>query len=344
MKTKTAPGKHILFLPRWYPNRYDPMPGLFIRRHALSVSKEWQVSVLYVHTDFNKIKSGYEIEAFHNDGITEVIVYTRAFHTGIAKLDSLLNLYRFFKAHLKGYRILRETLPTPALTHVNVLTRCGVVALFLKVFKWIPFVITEHWTRYLPGMDSFNGGFRKWISRIVVRNSSAVLPVTLNLQKAMESHGLTNSNYVVIPNVVDTSLFQPHPLPPAERERMFLHVSCFDDKQKNISGILNVLKRLSEKRQDWKCIMVGEGIHFKELVAYAEELKLKDTFVQFTGLKENQELVRLMQKAQFQLMFSRYENLPVVIPESFACGVPFISTNVGGIAEHIHPQLGILLD
>ena len=26
--------KHIVFLARWYPHRYDPMFGLFVQRHA----------------------------------------------------------------------------------------------------------------------------------------------------------------------------------------------------------------------------------------------------------------------------------------------------------------------
>ena len=42
---------HVLYLPRWYPNRYDPMPGLFIERHGLSVLKHCDISVLYVHAD-----------------------------------------------------------------------------------------------------------------------------------------------------------------------------------------------------------------------------------------------------------------------------------------------------
>ena len=44
------------------------------------------------------------------------------------------------------------------------------------------------------------------------------------------------------------------------------------------------------------------------------------------------------------LMFSRYENLPVVILESYACGVPVLSTDVGGIREHMNKDLGILIE
>ena len=52
----------------------------------------------------------------------------------------------------------------------------------------------------------------------------------------------------------------------------------------------------------------------------------------------------MMKAADFMIMFSRDENLPVVILESYACGVPVISTDVGGIREHMNDDLGILLD
>lgn len=341
---QSAPARmKILYLPRWYPNRKDPMPGLFIRRHALSVKPYADVSVLYVHLNFDREAEKYEVVSADFEGLNEIIIYTRAANSGLDMLDTLLNLIRFFVAHAKGFRLLKQQSFFPDLIHVNVLTRCGFIAWLLKFRYGIPYVITEHWTRYLPGMATYRGRLRKWITRLVVRNASAVLPVTLNLQKAMESHGLTNPNYKVIPNVVDVNLFKPGKPVSDLNSKMILHVSCFDDNQKNISGILRVLKKLSAKRQDWRCTMVGEGIHYQKLVKLAEELRLKDRLVYFTGLRENEELAELMQQACFQVMFSRYENLPVVIPESFACGVPFLSTDVGGIAEHIHGDLGKLI-
>jgi len=335
--------KNVLFLPRWYPNRYDPMPGLFIRRHALSVSGEFNVTVLYVHLLPSDQSEKYEISRGNDSGINEITVYFRASNCKPGVAASIINLFRFFRAHIIGFRIINKEAGSPELIHVNVLTRLGVIALVYKWLKGVPYVITEHWTRYLPGMDNFNGWLRKQLSRIVVRNASAVMPVTENLKNAMILHGLTNENYRVIPNVVDTSLFVPDHSADRKSKASILHVSCFDDRQKNITGILRVLKRLAEKRTDWHCTMVGEGIDFVKIVAYAQSLGLTDKLVDFTGLKENRELAKLMQQADFQLMFSRYENFPVVIPESFACGVPFISTNVGGIAEYIHEEQGLLI-
>lgn len=343
MQNSKVHEKKVLYLARWYPNQSDPMPGLFIRRHALSVLPFYKVSVLSVHLSFVPGASKYETVINTENGLFEVAIYTKASKSGILILDSAVNIYRFFIAHLKGIKLIHSTFGKPDLIHVNVLTRCGLIACLYQLIYGTPYVITEHWTRYLPGMGKFKGITRKFTARVVTRYASAILPVTHNLQLAMEKHGLKNSNYQVIPNVVDCQLFTTLEIVNFQEVKTILHVSCFEDTQKNISGLLRVLKRLSNIRTDWKCTMAGDGIHFDKLVLLAGELGIKDTFVSFTGLRENEDLARLMREATFQVLFSRYENLPVVIPESFASGVPFLSTDVGGINEHITEKLGKLI-
>ena len=44
------------------------------------------------------------------------------------------------------------------------------------------------------------------------------------------------------------------------------------------------------------------------------------------------------------VVFSNYENFPVVINESFALGIPVIATRVGGIPEFINEANGRLLE
>jgi len=317
------------------------MPGLFIERHARSVSTFADIAILYIHQD-DKLEALYETDITRDNELLQIRIYYRSIRCRIPGVAPILNLFRFLTYHRKGFKLIKSDFGKPDLLHVNVLTRLGMIALLYKWMTGTPYVITDHWTRYLPHMDNFRGFLRKNVSRLVARNASAILPVTDNLRKAMERHGLRNNNYQIIPNVVDMNMFQIADRP-LDFKKHFIHVSCFEDKQKNISGILRVLKRLSQIRTDWTCGMIGEGIHLDKLINYARELGIEGQFVKFHGLKENEELACLMAAADFQVLFSRFENLPVVILESYACGVPVLSTNVGGISEHLNKDLGILI-
>ena len=334
---------HVLYLPRWYPNRYDPMPGLFIERHGLSVLKHCDISVLYVHADNQMTNKTFDI-IISKDGLYTVRIYFKKAEGGFKPLDNLVNLWRFFISHRKGFRIIRKARRKEDIVHVHVLTRLGVVAWFNKIMNGIPYVITEHWTRYLATQDTYTGALRKWFTQKVVKNASAVMPVTANLRDAMIDKKLNNDHYIIIPNVVDTDRFLPTKKGINREKKRIVHLSCFTDDHKNISGIIKVIKRLSESRTDFECILIGDGEDMDMLQELSKELGLFGKFIHFVGLKENDELVKIMNDADFMIMFSNRENLPVVILESYSCGVPVISTRVGGIHEHMNKDLGKLVE
>ncbi len=320
------------------------MPGLFIERHGISASPYADISVLYVHSDDQLEAPTYDFVTDTHEPLNTIRIYFKRAKTGFKPLDMMINSCRFVRSHFKGLKEIRRRYGKIDIIHVHVLTRHGVIALWEKIRHGIPFVVTEHWTRYLPSTNTFNGAFRKCMTRRVAKRASAIMPVTANLRDAMIDCGLKNDNYIVIPNVVDIKMFSPLEKKTRSEKAKIIHVSCFDDDQKNITGITRVIKRLSEKRQDFTVDMVGDGIHYKELIEYGDEMGVKDTYATYFGLKENDELAGMMKAADFMIMFSRYENLPVVILESYACGVPVISTDVGGIREHMNDELGILLD
>ena len=321
------------------------MPGLFIQRHAEAAARYCNIGVVYTQVvDEEKIKS-FDIDLNMINGVPTCKVYYSNAKINIPLISPLIRLIRFYQANNKGIKIIQEELGGIDLIHIHILTRLGIIALWYKWFKRKPFVISEHWSRYLKLTGDFKGGLRKWATRVVVKNAAAVTTVTQNLANAMQSHGLKNANYRVLANVVTGDFLQYQPGKQHRRKKTtFIHVSCFEDKSKNISGLLRAIKSLSLERNDFKFKLVGEGMDFEYLKKYARELGLGTMVLEFTGLLEGKDLVKEMAEADLMVVFSNYENFPVVINESFALGVPVISTAVGGIPEFVNDKNGRLIE
>ena len=362
--------KHIVFLARWYPHRYDPMFGLFVQRHAEAAALFNDITVIYCQQDNETTRQQVESQSrrvaesqsrdvstipmnnkqdivdasMHYNKKNFEIVRTLENNVDTIRIyykkpkNKILSLLRFYRANMIGLKLCKSPVD---LIHVHILTRLGVIAWIQKLLHKTPYIITEHWSRYLPGND-FGGFFRKLATKIVVRDAKLVTTVTDNLAKAMQNHGLKNDNYVVLPNVVNLDMFHI-----SEKKNntpcKIIHVSCFEDKSKNISGLLESLKIVEQKGIDFQCTLIGEGMDFDLMKAKAEELQLINK-VSFTGLLEGQKLADELSSGNFLVLSSNYENMPVVILEALASGLPVVSTNVGGIKEMIDETKGILVE
>ena len=329
----------ILFLSKWYPNKYDAMAGLFVRKHAQAAARVCDVTVMYVFTDPRN--QSVEITDQQKDGVREIIVAYSA--SSIRWLHALSSAIYFLLAYYKGFKYLLKQLKwRPDVIHVNVLTRHGVIAYLMKKLYHIPYVVTEHWSRYLPQNFQFTGYLRRAITSHVVTHAAAVMPVSINLKQAMEAQGLHNANYVIINNVVDDFFYdQPHVLAAHSKKRL-LHVSCFDDKAKNVSGLLRSIRQLHHKRIDFELIIVGTGLDFDMATTLTKTLQLTDC-VTFVGEQTPQQVKEWFCTSDLFVLFSNYENAPVVLSESVAVGVPAIATSVGGIPEMINDSNGRLV-
>jgi glycosyltransferase involved in cell wall biosynthesis len=337
--SNSAENIHSLFLSAWYPNRHDAMSGLFVRKHAEAVSKFCMVSVVYVHCDMN-IRN-FEVVVQNYKEVQEVIIYYPGKSGFPGKFFRQIN---YLIALYKGINMVFTKIGKPDIVHVNILTRTGIPAYLLKISLNIPYVITEHWSRYLTTRNSFKGSIRKWLTRLIVRNASLVMPITHNLKEAMLGHGLVNQNYKVINNVVEDFFFkQSSESPKQSHIKNIIHISCFDNVPKNLTGLLNVAKTISTYRNDFVLTIAGGGKDEIMIKKHADQLQLPPGQLIFTGELSPAEVAVALKQADFFLLYSNIENAPVVISESLACGKPVISTNVGGIPEMIDSSNGILV-
>ena len=206
----------------------------------------------------------------------------------------------------------------------------GWQALFIQR-KWkIPFVISDNWTGYHPNERSPLPYHIKSYMRFIANRSSLLLPVTLQLEEAMRALGF-NRPSTVIPNVVNTAHFKNEK---KHSIHTFLHVSHLDNDHKNIEGILNTWKKFSDQTEEVVLEIGGDGDiqHWKKR---SQELNIREKSISFFGTLNQKEVAEKMNVSHTFILFSNYENLPLVMIEAMASGMNVISTRVGGIAEHM---------
>lgn len=233
----------------------------------------------------------------------------------------------------------------PDLIQLNVLSLKNALRTYwLHLHYGVPYVIVEHWSRYLPQNFSFPKGVEGAILRFVAKRASMILPVSKVLMQAMKDCGIENNHWQVVHNVVD-DFFYVQPAQPAQpaQPTQLLHVSCFDEKAKNVKGLLRAMEQLYKQRQDWHLTIVGTGVDYNEVRAYAETLALPASQLTWTGELTPRQVCDRFTQADLFVLFSNYENAPVVLSESLAAGCPVVATRVGGIPEMVSDECGKLI-
>jgi glycosyltransferase involved in cell wall biosynthesis len=289
------------------------------------------VAALFVCAAREAGAPAYETVVSEEGGVRNVIVYYRK--PWLRPWQPV----RYLLAHLRGYRLIRRHWGAHAdLVHLNVIWPAGLFAWFLNLRYRLPVLMTEHATLYHTGLTSW----QKRLARTVGRRARLLCPVSDHLGEAMARTGISTPRET-IPNVVDTELFAPSGKPHTGK-KMVLHVSTLDERQKNISGILRTAARLAERREDFELHLVSE-LDPSHVVRLAREMHLEGRYVFVHRFMPLPEVAARMQRADLFLLFSRYENLPCVILEAMATGLPVLSSDVGGIREHLLPAYGRLV-
>lgn len=163
---------------------------------------------------------------------------------------------------------------------------------------------------------------------------------------------ITPSNYLVdvfakfgikavsISNFVDTEKF-------IFRERKFLRPVFLSNRNfeplYNVACILRAFALIQKRCAGAKLIVVGDGSEKENFHKLAAELNLKN--VEFTGAIAPSEMPQMYDAADIYLNSPNIDNMPGSVIESFAAGLPVISTNVGGIPYIVtNGETGILVE
>jgi len=119
--------------------------------------------------------------------------------------------------------------------------------------------------------------------------------------------------------------------------------------KKGFGDLVRACALLAERGKSFRCEIIGEGPLENELRRQIDELRLQNDVV-MTGAKPQTQLRGRLSAANVFVLPSvvdpdgGMDNLPTVIMEAMATGLPVVSTNIGGIPEMvIENQTGFLV-
>lgn len=96
-----------------------------------------------------------------------------------------------------------------------------------------------------------------------------------------------------------------------------------------VDRVLRAFAIIQQRLPDARLIVAGDGSQRAPLEQLARELGLRNT--EFTGQVGHERVVELYDAADIYLNGSEIDNQPLSILEAFACGLPVVTTDAGGI-------------
>jgi glycosyltransferase involved in cell wall biosynthesis len=322
----------VLVAPKWYPWPDRPVFGIFCREQARAIARQHDVIVLASEAVNAPGFAVFELRDADEDGLRTLRVrYRRPRFRPAAMGCQIIGM-------LVALRRLRRQGWRPEIVHAHVYS-AGLPALILGAVSGAKVLVSEHYTGFQRGLVT---GYDRFTARLVFRHADLVAPVSDDLARYVQALQ-PRATVRVVPNVVDTEVFHPAGeelgQSSADHATRLLTVGALVPKkgQADLLAALAVLRRDREVTLD----LVGEGESHGELEQRAHELGL-GAAVRFDGERSKEEVADFMREADLFVLPSLFENLPCVLIEATASGLPFVATAVGGIPDLVAEVGGVL--
>jgi len=125
-----------------------------------------------------------------------------------------------------------------------------------------------------------------------------------------------------------------------KKNKYIVSFICRISEQKRPMLLVEILKKLKENRQDFICLIAGDGPMFEKVKYKLKIYNLLEDVVLLGNVKETEEIYKI---SDVTINCSIKEGLALTAYESLAMGVPVVTANVGGQAELINEEVGVVV-
>ena len=206
----------------------------------------------------------------------------------------------------------------------------------------IDYVHMEEWYNRNGGYSRYSSMNESIIDKTLVCNG--------NSKKILEKHFKRNPNEVETVYIgVDEKKFDPDKYNKEELEQKYLGEKtdkkiisfiCRISEQKRPLLFLEIIKKLKEKRNDFKVLVVGNGNLLDRMKESAKKMELTNDILFLGEIKHTQEIYKI---SDVTVNCSLKEGLALTSYESLSMNVPVVSSDVGGQKELITEDVGEII-
>lgn len=203
----------------------------------------------------------------------------------------------------------------------------------------LDYVHMEEWYNRNGGYSRYSSMYNSIIDKTMVCNG--------NSKKILEEHFKRNSDEVQTVYIgVDEEKFNPDKYNKEELEQKYLggktnkkiiSFICRISEQKRPLLFLEIIKKLKEKRQDFKVLVVGDGNLLGKMKEKAKKMNLLEDIIFLGEIKNTGEIYKI---SNVTVNCSLKEGLALTSYESLSMNVPIVSSDVGGQKELISKDVG----
>jgi len=340
MSTKARP--KLVVLSTLFPNPGQPLAGLFIRERMSRVAEHLPVTVVAPVPWFPLQGLARRLRPHFRPPAppAEVQGSLRVLHPRFLSVPGLFkSLDGLFMAvgSLGTLRRLRREQGVD-LIDAHFGYPDGHAASLLARWLGLPFSVTLRGVEPRIGATAIRGR----LMRRALRRAAHVIAVAGSLAEWARGAGVEPARLTVVGNGVDTGRFRPIDRDAARRELglpasapVLVTVGGLTER-KGFHRVLDCLPRLREAHPGLQYLIVGgasgEGDWRARLEDQARRLGLTEC-VHFLGVVEPDRLRVPLSAADAFVLATRNEGWANVLLEAMACGLPVITTDVGGNRE-----------
>lgn len=203
-------------------------------------------------------------------------------------------------------------------------------------WSWHLYAAPAIWMAYwrgVPVIVNYHGGeaeaFLKrsqHLVRLSMRRSSALVVPSAFLQNVFSRFGMPAC---IVPNIVDVSKFSPRGMVRSVIPHLFVARNL--ERLYDNETAIRAFKTIRQNYPKALLTIAGSGPDEARLRIFVRDHALVGSVI-FSGRLDQNEMVSAYRDADILLNPSLVDNMPLSVLEAWACGVPVVSTNVGGIS------------